>query len=99
MACDELTDAVRHLGRVLEVPRTAADAAAALLPGGTPPFVGDAGFGPRSAADGQAADGQAGGGQASGGQAGGEPPRTRVGCCLYYTLRPAELCAGCPRAC
>ncbi|WP_329563114.1 (2Fe-2S)-binding protein [Kitasatospora sp. NBC_01266] len=27
------------------------------------------------------------------------PLRTRVSCCLYYTVRPGEPCAGCPRAC
>ncbi|GAB2689994.1 (2Fe-2S)-binding protein [Kitasatospora kifunensis] len=25
------------------------------------------------------------------------PTRTRVSCCLYYTVRPEDLCAGCPR--
>ncbi|MFE0088083.1 (2Fe-2S)-binding protein [Streptomyces sp. NPDC058991] len=25
------------------------------------------------------------------------PTRTRAGCCLYYTLRPAEACGTCPR--
>ncbi|MGW4810667.1 (2Fe-2S)-binding protein [Kitasatospora cineracea] len=29
---------------------------------------------------------------------GGGLARTRVSCCLYYTVRPAELCASCPRA-
>lgn len=27
----------------------------------------------------------------------GEPTRTRTNCCLYYTIRPDELCATCPR--
>ncbi|MET7851058.1 (2Fe-2S)-binding protein [Streptomyces avermitilis] len=27
------------------------------------------------------------------------PTRTRIGCCLYYTIRPAEACATCPRTC
>ncbi|MET9799665.1 (2Fe-2S)-binding protein [Streptomyces sp. NPDC006368] len=27
----------------------------------------------------------------------GEPTRTRVGCCLLYTVRPEEICATCPR--
>ncbi|MCX4911720.1 (2Fe-2S)-binding protein [Streptomyces sp. NBC_00878] len=27
------------------------------------------------------------------------PTRTRLGCCLYYTIRPAEACATCPRTC
>ncbi|MER5766520.1 (2Fe-2S)-binding protein [Streptomyces sp. NPDC001985] len=25
------------------------------------------------------------------------PTRTRMGCCLFYTIRPAEACATCPR--
>ena len=25
--------------------------------------------------------------------------RTRMGCCMYYTIRPAEACATCPRTC
>ncbi|UUU19796.1 (2Fe-2S)-binding protein [Streptomyces sp. DSM 40750] len=25
------------------------------------------------------------------------PTRTRMGCCLYYTIRPAEACSTCPR--
>ncbi|MFJ8630627.1 (2Fe-2S)-binding protein [Streptomyces sp. NPDC093568] len=25
------------------------------------------------------------------------PTRTRAGCCMYYTIRPAEACATCPR--
>ncbi|MBT2439453.1 (2Fe-2S)-binding protein [Streptomyces sp. ISL-36] len=29
----------------------------------------------------------------------GEPTRTRTNCCLYYTIRPKELCATCPRKC
>ncbi|MGW0821632.1 (2Fe-2S)-binding protein [Streptomyces sp. NPDC002845] len=27
------------------------------------------------------------------------PTRTRMGCCLYYTIRPDEACATCPRTC
>jgi hypothetical protein len=27
------------------------------------------------------------------------PTRTRMGCCLYYTIRPAEACSTCPRTC
>ncbi|MET9430857.1 (2Fe-2S)-binding protein [Streptomyces sp. NPDC003036] len=30
-------------------------------------------------------------------EAGGEPTRTRVSCCLLYTVRPEEVCATCPR--
>ncbi|MFC4031740.1 (2Fe-2S)-binding protein [Streptomyces polygonati] len=27
------------------------------------------------------------------------PTRTRLGCCLHYTIRPAETCGTCPRLC
>jgi ferric iron reductase protein FhuF len=27
------------------------------------------------------------------------PTRDRVSCCLFYTLRPTETCATCPRTC
>jgi hypothetical protein len=27
------------------------------------------------------------------------PTRTRVSCCLYYTIRPGEACGTCPRVC
>ncbi|MFE6617929.1 (2Fe-2S)-binding protein [Streptomyces sp. NPDC057740] len=27
------------------------------------------------------------------------PTRTRAGCCMYYTIRPAEACSTCPRTC
>ncbi|MEU1557274.1 (2Fe-2S)-binding protein [Streptomyces scabiei] len=27
------------------------------------------------------------------------PTRTRLGCCLHYTIRPAEACSTCPRTC
>ncbi|MGN9759946.1 (2Fe-2S)-binding protein [Streptomyces sp. SD31] len=27
------------------------------------------------------------------------PTRTRTGCCMYYTIRPDEACATCPRIC
>ncbi|MFE3323659.1 (2Fe-2S)-binding protein [Streptomyces sp. NPDC059176] len=27
------------------------------------------------------------------------PTRTRLGCCMYYAIRPAEACGTCPRTC
>lgn len=27
------------------------------------------------------------------------PVRDRVSCCMFYTVRPEEICAGCPRTC
>ncbi|GGX59187.1 (2Fe-2S)-binding protein [Streptomyces fructofermentans] len=35
----------------------------------------------------------------TGGDGRRHPTRTRLGCCLYYTIRPAEACATCPRTC
>ncbi|MDQ0779380.1 hypothetical protein QF026_007846 [Streptomyces aurantiacus] len=35
----------------------------------------------------------------AGGDGRQHPTRTRMGCCLYYTIRPAEACATCPRTC
>jgi hypothetical protein len=37
--------------------------------------------------------------QLTGGDGRQHPTRTRMGCCLYYTIRPAEACATCPRTC
>ncbi|MFG2622658.1 (2Fe-2S)-binding protein [Streptomyces sp. NPDC048507] len=33
------------------------------------------------------------------GSAGGELTRDRVGCCLFYTIRPEDTCTTCPRTC
>ncbi|MCM2389847.1 (2Fe-2S)-binding protein [Streptomyces albipurpureus] len=33
----------------------------------------------------------------TGGDGRSYPTRNRMGCCLYYTIRPAEACATCPR--
>jgi hypothetical protein len=35
----------------------------------------------------------------TGGDGRQHPTRTRMGCCLYYTIRPAEACGTCPRTC
>lgn len=55
-----------------------------LLPGGTPPLVADAGFHVPTP-------------EAEGGPR--RVTRTRVSCCLYYTVDRETLCSGCPRAC
>ncbi|MFF7727049.1 (2Fe-2S)-binding protein [Streptomyces sp. NPDC008001] len=84
LATDELTEGIWYVGRVTGEEGRAAAAADALLPGNTRPFVGAAGF--RSCGD-----GDGGGGES------GEVTRTRVNCCLWYTLSPQKLCATCPR--
>jgi hypothetical protein len=80
MAADDLVSGIWYLGRVLGQEEHAVREAAALLPGGTPPFPGAAGF--RRLRD------EAGRSHVT---------RTRAGCCMYYTIRPAEACLTCPR--
>ncbi|RLV10418.1 iron-sulfur protein [Streptomyces griseocarneus] len=82
LAADELTEGIWYVGRVTGQERRAVAAADVLLPGGTPPFVGAAGFRPCGDA---AAAGE------------GEATRTRINCCLWYTVTPQQPCSTCPR--
>ncbi|MEV4440611.1 (2Fe-2S)-binding protein [Streptomyces sp. NPDC049577] len=82
LATDELTEGIWYLGRVTGQERRAVGEAGALLPGDTAPFVGAAGFRPFGGA-GTAPDGAA--------------TRTRITCCLWYTVTPEKICATCPR--
>ncbi|GAA1238570.1 (2Fe-2S)-binding protein [Kitasatospora nipponensis] len=84
LATDELAEGLWFAAGLLGVEERAVVELAALLPGGTAPFTGAAAFH----------------------GAGGAPPRraaargrSRVSCCLYYTVRPTDACAGCPRTC
>lgn len=81
MATDEVAEGLWYVAGLMgesEESRARAELAA-LLPGGTPPFVGAAGFPvPQRGA--------------------GPARRTRLTCCLVYTLDPGAACAGCPRA-
>ncbi|GHB01410.1 (2Fe-2S)-binding protein [Streptomyces chryseus] len=83
MTGDDLVSGIWHLGRVLGEEDRSVRAATALLPGPTAPFPGGADFRRLRAA-------------------GGGPPhttRTRLGCCLYYTISPGDACLTCPRVC
>jgi hypothetical protein len=81
MATDALVEGLWWVGTLLgEEDRAAADLAG-LLPGGTGPFVGEAGFRLLARRPGQAP----------------ARTRTRVSCCLYYTVRPDDVCPTCPR--
>ncbi|MFC5722218.1 (2Fe-2S)-binding protein [Streptomyces gamaensis] len=82
LATDELAEGIWYLGRTLGQEGRAVRDADALLPGGTAPYVGAAGFRPC-------------GEEESG--LGTEATRTRVNCCLWYTVTPQKLCATCPR--
>ncbi len=76
MVCDDITEGLWHVAELLGEEDRAVTELDALLPGGTPPYPGGAGF--RAAGRGHTRD--------------------RVACCLFYTLRPADACATCPRA-
>ncbi|MFE3495350.1 (2Fe-2S)-binding protein [Streptomyces sp. NPDC059175] len=90
MATDEVVEGLWHIARLLGEERRATAELEALLPGGTGPYVGAAGF--------RELTGPAGG--APTGPSGGPPPtRDRVSCCLFYTLHPTGTCATCPRTC
>lgn len=95
MATDELSESLWYLGHLFGQEERAVAELAALLPGGTPPFAGAAGFRPGTLPD-------AGPGEEPGEGPGlGDPryTRTRMSCCLYYTVRPADACGTCPRTC
>ncbi|MGF7236540.1 MAG: (2Fe-2S)-binding protein [Frankia sp.] len=83
-ATDQIAGGLWHLGRTLNREREATTVATALLPGDTPPFVGGAAF-RQLASLSNAPDDRA------------AVTRTRVRCCLLYTLSPEDTCATCPR--
>lgn len=101
MATDEVTEGLWYVATLLgeaEERRARADLAA-LLPGGTPPFAGAAGFHrpPRSGADVSSTALPATETDAQEHRPASR--RTRLTCCLFYTLSADDSCAGCPRTC
>ncbi|QKW10022.1 (2Fe-2S)-binding protein [Streptomyces sp. NA04227] len=82
-ATDEITDGLWTLGRMLGEEQRAREELTLLLPGGTLPYAGSAAFRELPAAPGRAP----------------ELTRDRITCCLFYTLRPEEICQTCPRIC
>ncbi|WP_407638947.1 (2Fe-2S)-binding protein [Actinacidiphila yeochonensis] len=85
LVADEVAEGLWFAARLLGEEERAVAELQALLPGDTPPLSGAAGFHQR------------GDGPSCGSTTGGTA-RTRLACCLYYTLSPAGACAGCPRA-
>ncbi|MGF7236135.1 MAG: (2Fe-2S)-binding protein [Frankia sp.] len=87
-ATDQVAGGLWHLGRELNREAEATVISGALLPGDTRPFVGGAAFRPTTS-------------HADGSGSGRDQPsamtRTRVRCCLLYTVSPADVCATCPR--
>ncbi|MFI0719423.1 iron-sulfur protein [Streptomyces sp. NPDC021224] len=85
MATDEITEGLYYIAGLLGEQERAAAELTGLLPGGTAPFAGGAGFRTASLAGngGAPADGCA---------------RDRLTCCLFYTVSPEQSCVSCPRA-
>ncbi|MER6998599.1 (2Fe-2S)-binding protein [Streptomyces sp. NPDC000410] len=82
MVSDDLVSGIWYLGRALGQEERGVRAATELLPGGSGPFPGGAGFRRLTGRDGRP-----------------HPTRTRLGCCMYYTLDAARACLTCPRTC
>lgn len=96
LATDEVVEGLWYAAGLLGQEARALAELAALLPEGadSAPFVGAAAF--RTTAFRTAAFRTAGASRPAGPPT---PVRTRVSCCLYYTVRPADPCVGCPRSC
>ncbi|MFJ2958359.1 (2Fe-2S)-binding protein [Streptomyces sp. NPDC087270] len=86
MVTDEITEGLWYVGRLFDQEERAVAELAALLPGGTHPFPGSAGFRPGTRIDGPSAGTQC-----------AAASRTRLTCCLYYTISPTDTCTTCPR--
>ncbi|MGW7053243.1 (2Fe-2S)-binding protein [Streptomyces sp. NPDC054887] len=83
MTGDDLVSGIWYLGRMLGEEDRSVEAATALLPGPVAPFPGGADFRRLRA----------------GGAGPQHTTRTRLGCCLYYTISPGNACLTCPRVC
>jgi FhuF 2Fe-2S C-terminal domain len=83
MVTDEIAEGLWYVGRLLGEEERAVAELAALLPGGTAPYAGSAGF-HRPGSDDLSV---------------GSPARERLTCCLFYTISPTDTCAACPRTC
>jgi hypothetical protein len=81
MAGDDLVSGLWHLGRALGEEERGAELATRVLPAPLAPFPGGARF-RRLPDDHPGPD---------------RLTRTRIGCCLHYTVRGDEVCATCPR--
>lgn len=83
MATDEIVESLWYVSQLLGEEERGLSELERLLPGATTPYVGAAAFRRPAGTD-------------------GEPERAtrdRVSCCMFYTLRPADICATCPRTC
>ncbi|OSP39426.1 iron-sulfur protein, partial [Streptomyces sp. 13-12-16] len=83
MATDEIVESLRYVSQLLGEEERGLRELELLLPGTTKPYVGAAAFRRPTGPDGEPAP----------------VTRDRVSCCMFYTLRPADICATCPRTC
>jgi hypothetical protein len=86
MVTDEITEGLWYVGRLFDQEERAVAELAALLPGDTRPFPGGADFRPATETDVPSAVGGC-----------STASRTRLTCCLYYTISPTDTCTTCPR--
>lgn len=93
MATDELVEGLWYVARLLGEERRAMRELEALLPGATKPYVGSAVFREPAGPHGEALPAPE--------EPGKDPglTRDRVSCCMFYTVRPQDTCATCPRTC
>lgn len=83
MATDEIVESLWYVSQLLGEEERGLRELEQLLPGATKPYVGAAAFRRPAGADAERE----------------RPTRDRVSCCMFYTLRPADICAACPRTC
>lgn len=83
MATDEIVESLWYVAGLLGEEERALRELELLLPGATKPYVGAVTFRRPSGPGGEFT----------------AATRERVSCCMFYTLRPADVCATCPRTC
>ncbi|GGW37763.1 hypothetical protein GCM10010340_14200 [Streptomyces griseoloalbus] len=83
MATDEIVESLRYVSQLLGEEERGLRELELLLPGATKPYVGAAAFRRPTGPDGKPAP----------------ATRERISCCMFYTLRPDDVCATCPRTC
>jgi hypothetical protein len=84
-ATDEITEGLWYVAGLMGRAEQAVADLSALLPGGTAPYAGGAGFRRTPSPAGVNAGARGG------------CDRDRLTCCLFYTVSPDRICASCPR--
>ncbi|MFD4612456.1 (2Fe-2S)-binding protein [Streptomyces sp. NPDC058440] len=90
MATDEIVEGLWYVAHLLGEQRRAMRELELLLPGATRPYVGSAAFRELTGPDGESPSSSSSRGYP-------QPTRDRASCCMFYTVRPEDLCVTCPR--